>query len=76
MTIKRTDLAALQGYIDPPDSMPIECECGWHGTIIESTMTRYSSDAQSWYAKGGREGWHYLCPQCERFLWAYYYKVS
>lgn len=64
------------GHTHPDEKQPVECACGWHGTIAETNCQQYSSGGNSWRMLAGRSGLHWHCPQCDEVVWRYYHMVS
>lgn len=67
---------AWMGSIDPPRAGLMVCSCGWRGREDETDERRYDSGLASWERLGGRRGWHWHCPRCDRVIWRYYNVIS
>lgn len=59
-----------------PDEMLACRNCKWYGKRSETICKRFVSSPDSWYHKGGRDGWQYFCPNCDRLVDSYWLRMS
>lgn len=65
-------LAGMRG--EPQDSQPVDCTCGWQGTIGECDMSYRS--VGDFRRLSGRTGYQWYCPQCNEVVWSYWILMS
>lgn len=66
------DFHIKAGHVNPDNDQPVECKCGWEGTIIECDRVQAGYDAPL----AARKGYQWGCPECNTILWHYWYLAS